>query len=642
VSVVVSLRLHVNSTCALAIPVGCDDMPRLEFRVLGPVGVWRDRKPVALGNGVLLSALTGLLISAGQIVSADTLVELIWGESMPDHPRGALHNVISRLRRHINDGSLETLPGGYRIRSDAEHLDLLRFDELLAACAEAEDNGAPDVAVVEIEKALELWREPLLGNVQTSALNRVAVHLAERYLAAREHWAELCLRLNRPEQVTQKLSHLVESHPFRERMVGQLMVGLLRTGRQADALAYYERLRHSLAEELGIEPGRALQDLYLGILRADPNVVGKEQAYIDGPIPGDVIPRQLPPDIADFTGRDDEAAQVVNALSRGVVPIVIIAGQGGVGKTAMAVHSAHMLASFPAFGDGQLYADLRSSDGSLVDPNTVLAGFLRSLGVESSTVPEGQDERVALYRSLLAERSVLVVLDSVESERQIRPLLPGGLKCAVIVTSRFRLTGLPGARLIDLDVFDDSHAMAFLGRLISIERLAAESHDAHKIIHQCGGLPLALRIAGARLAARPHWHLAVLAERLTNTCRRLDELRYGDLDLRATIALSYNGLTAPAKTLLRRLSLLDVSDFPVQIGAALLDSDVERAEELFDALLNARLLDICEKGNSGSWRYCFAVLIRPYAQERAIEEDTLVELDSALMRAFGCQLALME
>lgn len=616
-------------------------MHRLHFRVLGPVEVTRDGRPIALGNGVLLSALTGLLISTGQIVSAETLVELVWGGNMPERPRAALHSAISRLRRLIDDGSLETIAGAYRLKSDADHLDLLRFDKLLAECAKAEAAGALSVAVASAEEAFGLWHDPLLGNLDVSVFDRVAARLNERYIAANERWAELCLRLGRPAPVTDRLPRLVRDHPFRERMIGQLMIAFLRTGRQSDALACYETLRSDLADELGIEPSRALQDLHLGILRADPDLMGYQQVHIGMQTSAEAVaPRQLPPDVTDFTGRQEEVSEVTRSLGSDAAPTVVITGPGGVGKTALAIYCAHRL--LPEFSDGQLYVDLCGSGSEPADPAIVLAGFLRALGMTIRTIPEGREERLALYRSLLAERSVLVVLDNAASERQIRPLLPGGPKCAVVVTSRYRLTGIPGVQLIDLDVFDDHHAMDFLGRLVGGRRLTAESQHANTIIRQCGGLPLALRIAGAKLSAHPHWRVAILAERLANIHNRLNELTHGDLDLRATVALSYDGFTIEEKMLLRRLSLLDTPDFSTWIGAALLGTDLGRADEILDVLVNARLLDICVDRNSGPLRYRFHDLVRVYAQERAAEEESRADHISALARAFACQLTLVE
>jgi DNA-binding SARP family transcriptional activator len=271
-------------------------LPKLEFRILGPVEVWRDGRQVPLRNGVLLSVLAGLLVSVGEAVSPDTLVKLVWGDRLPEHPRAALHNVISRLRRLVDDGSLETLPSGYRLRSDADHLDLLRFNLLLASATAAENAGAFDTAIAAIEEALDLWRDPLLGNVEAEVLVRVAIRrLTERQLAAAERWADLCVRLDRYEPMVEKLPGLIERHPFREQLVGWLMIALLRTGRQADALAHYDTLRRSLSEELGIDPSLALQDLYLGILRADPAVVGGERSYATL-----VAPRRLPPEMVDL------------------------------------------------------------------------------------------------------------------------------------------------------------------------------------------------------------------------------------------------------------------------------------------------------------------------------------------------------
>jgi DNA-binding SARP family transcriptional activator/tetratricopeptide (TPR) repeat protein len=606
----------------------------LEFRVLGPVEVSRDGRPVRVGQGVLLSVLTGLLLAEGRAVTIDGLTDLVWGEDLPEHPRAALHNAVSRLRRLLGPGVLETLPGAYRLRTDADHLDLLRFDRLVAAAAD----GAPDRAVAAMGEALALWREPLLGNVDSPVVSRdVVPRLMERHLAAVETWADLCLRLDRFTPVVERLPRLIGAHPFRERLVGQLMTALSRAGRQADALSCYDVLRTGLAEDLGIEPSQALQQLHLGILRADPDVLGGGERR---PSIRAVVPRQLPPGIADFTGREAEATEILEVLGAGDAPVVVLAGQGGIGKTALAVHCARLLIT--DHGDGQLYADLRGAGAHPVDPAVALVGFLRALGVAGSAMPDSLEEQTGLYRSLVAERRMVVLLDNAAGEGQVRPLLPGGPACAVIVTSRTRLTSLAITRLIDLDVFDDDHAMDLLGRVVGRERLMAEREHAHSIVRRCGGLPLALRIAGARLAARPHWNVAMLAHRLADTRRRLNELSHGDLDLRATMALSYDGLRTREKSLLARLALLDAPDFAAWVGAALLDIGVEEAEDLFEVLVDARLLDIVDGGAAGSLRYRFHDLVRVYAWERAMADEMALVRDAALVRAFGCWLRLAE
>jgi tetratricopeptide (TPR) repeat protein/transcriptional regulator with XRE-family HTH domain len=360
------------------------------------------------------------------------------------------------------------------------------------------------------------------------------------------------------------------------------------------------------------------------------------------------VPFLLPPDIADFTGRP-ELVKEISALLAGAPPgaeplaamvVSAVVGGGGVGKTTLAVHVAHRVRT--RFPDGQLYMDLRGAKGSPAAPEEVLGRFLRALGVDAALIPEGSDERAELYRSLLADRRVLVVLDNAASEAQVRPLLPGSPTCAVLVTSRARLAGLEGARLVDLDVLDLEQAVALLGRIVGSERVAAEPEAAAELAQLCGRLPLALRVAGARLAARPHWQLAQLVARLVDERQRLDELAYGHLAVRASLTLSHQALEPAARVLFGRLGLLQAPDVAAWVGAALLDTSVERASELADRLVDARLLEVAGRDATGQVRYRFHDLVGVYAHERAEAEDPPAERSAALARTFGAWLHLAE
>jgi tetratricopeptide (TPR) repeat protein/transcriptional regulator with XRE-family HTH domain len=359
-------------------------------------------------------------------------------------------------------------------------------------------------------------------------------------------------------------------------------------------------------------------------------------------------PNLLPPDIADFTGRS-EVVWRLGALLAGpldgagrstAIVVLAIVGGGGVGKTALAVHVAHR--ARPRFPDGQLYVDLRGAETSPADPALVLGRFLRALGVDGAAVPEGSDERAESYRSLLADRRVLVVLDNAANEAQVLPLLPGSPSCGVLVTSRAPLTGLGGIRPIVLDVLPAEQALELLERIVGPQRLAAEPATAAELARLCGYLPLALRVAGARLAARRYWQLAQLVERLADERRRLDELTHGHLAVRASLTLSYRGLDPAARLLFGRLGLLQAPDVAAWVAAALLDSPVEQAAELADRLVDARLLEVAGQDASGQVRYRFHDLVGVYARERAEAEDPPTERTAALARAFGAWLQLAE
>jgi tetratricopeptide (TPR) repeat protein/transcriptional regulator with XRE-family HTH domain len=355
-------------------------------------------------------------------------------------------------------------------------------------------------------------------------------------------------------------------------------------------------------------------------------------------------PRQLPLDVADFTGRSDQVALLrellcgTAAVRPATAVVSAVAGKAGVGKTALAVHVAHQLRE--VFPDGQLYVNLHGAEPHPLEAAAVLARFLRSLGLDAATIPVDQDEREALYRACLADRRVLVVLDDAASEAQVRPLLPGSPTCRVLVTSRARLTGLEGAQLLDVDILPLDAAVELLARVAGPARITAESDAAAAIVGYCGRLPLAIRIAGARLAARPAWTLARLAERLADEHRRLDELAAGDLEVRASIALSYRTLPEPQQRAFRRLGLLAAPDFPAWVAGALLDVPSERAETLIEALVDAQLLEAGGIDQAGQARYRFHDLLRVYARERALGDDGPDERTAALLRAFGGALFL--
>ena len=358
------------------------------------------------------------------------------------------------------------------------------------------------------------------------------------------------------------------------------------------------------------------------------------------------VPCLLPPSVADFTGREEEVAAVLELLGvegrQGAKAVVIsaVAGKPGVGKTTLAVHVAHRLAG--EFPDGQLYVNLQGAQAQPLEPGEVLARFLRALGLDGSSIPADLEERAERYRMLVAGRRVLVVLDNAAGEAQVRLLLPGSSTCGVVVTSRARLTGLEGARLVDLDILPLQVAVELLARVAGPVRVAGEPDAAAAIVGYCGRLPLAIRVAGARLAARPAWSLARLAKRLADERRRLDELAAGDLEVRASIALSYRALSEQQQRVFRRLGLLEAPDFPAWVAAALLDLHPGRGEELVDGLVDAQLLEVAGEDAAGQFRYRFHDLLRVYARECAAAEDPSDDQDAALARAWGGWLALAE
>ncbi len=344
---------------------------------------------------------------------------------------------------------------------------------------------------------------------------------------------------------------------------------------------------------------------------------------------------QLPPDIEDFTAREEVLAEVASLLGRRdasqtAVAISAIAGKGGVGKTALAIHAAHQLRS--RFPDGQLYVNLRGLDIRPLDPGDVLAGFLREFGLDDKTIPDTLDERARRYRAYLNDRRILVVLDNAASQAQIRPLLPGSASCAVLITSRARLAGLEGIRQLDLDVMPSEAAVELLGKITGAVRVAAEPETAREIARLCGNLPLAVRIAGAKLAARPQWTLSKLADRLSVEGERLAALEVGDLEVRASIALSYEGLGRREQHAFRLLSLLETSDFVAVMAGALLDMETRQAEDLIDRLVDGQLVEIGGEDQLGQIRYHFHDLLKEFAREQLEAAETSTERHAALGR----------
>jgi DNA-binding SARP family transcriptional activator/uncharacterized protein HemY len=626
----------------------------MEFRILGPVEVWDGAQQLDLGGSKPRALLAVLLLHANQVVSTDHLVDQLWGEAPPPTARNLIQGYVSRLRqalyqsrdRSASASALATRPSGYLLRVEPGELDLERFEGLAAEARRATADGDLERAAEHWCAALALCRGPALAGAASEVLQRTVVpRLEEARRVALEERLEVDLGLGRHAELVGELEALVATHPDRERLRRQLMLALYRSGRRAEALAVYRNTRQVLVEELGLEPSPALQELERAILRGDPAIApalpaGAEARHQPAAPPG---PCLLPPDIDDFTGRQAAVAQVQGLLERErgtAIVISAIAGKAGVGKTALAVRVAHRLR--PRFADGQLYVNLRGAEAQALDPAEVLAGFLRALGIEGARIPEGLEERVRQYRSQLADRRVLVMLDNAASEAQVRPLLPASHGCAALVTSRARLSGLEAAHPLILDVLDPDHAVRLVGKLAGPARVAAEPEAAQAIVRLCGWLPLALRIAGARLGARPHWRLALLADRLADERRRLDELASGDLEVRASVALSYHGRSQAERRLFRRLGVLAAPSFPAWVAAALLDSEPAEAEGLLERLVDAQLVEAAGEDQAGQLRYRLHDLLRIYACERLHLEEPALAQRASLNRLLGAYLTLGE
>jgi tetratricopeptide (TPR) repeat protein len=440
------------------------------------------------------------------------------------------------------------------------------------------------------------------------------------------------LEHGRHDQLLPELTGLVHGHPTNERLCGQLMMTLYRLGRQAEALAVYRECRERLAEELGVDPGPELSELHRSILRGAGGATD----------PG-AVPAQLPHLTGDFTGRAGEVGLLLNALDDTAVHAIraihAISGRGGIGKSTLAIRAAHDLA--PSYPDGQLFAELRGMSDTPATASEVLGRFLRALGVDPAHVPESAQERAELYRTLLAGRKMLVVLDDAAQEEQVLPLLPGAAGCAVIVTSRHRLGGLPGARHLELDVMTPAESLQLLHNVIGEDRVGAEGEAALRIVEYCGRLPLAIRVAGARLANRRRLPLGWFADRLADERHRLNELSPGDLGIRASVGLSYRALNPRARQALRRLGHFGVPDFAGWVLAWLVGEPIARGEELAEELVDAQLLEFVGPDQLGNLRYRMHDLVRLYARERAEREESPRELQAAVRRVLGGWLAVI-
>jgi DNA-binding SARP family transcriptional activator len=630
----------------------------MDFGILGPLTVADRGAPFPVTPRKPRIVLAVLLCRPNTTVSADRLIDALWGEQVSPTASNTLHVHVHRLRQALGPAGrdrVEFRAPGYLVAVCPGELDAQVFNDLAdeghRAYAARQYMACSDI----LRRALSLWRAaPFADLPGVDALREDAAWLEERCIGVLGQRIDADLALGRHAELIAELSELAARHPFRERFAAQLMLALYRAGRQAEALDVYRRTREQLRENLGLNPGRELRRLEQAILTADGGLdlhAGGRATPTRAPALGvrqapGVPVCQLPRDTPDLTGRTEQVSRLCRLLtgdsgttSRGVA-IASVAGMGGVGKTALAVHVAHRLRE--RFPDGQLFVDLHGAGSPPADPAHVLGAFLMALGADASALPTDLEDRAAMYRGHLTDRKVLVVLDNAATEAQVLPLLPGSPGCAVLITSRSPLTGLPGALLVDLAAFQPDEAMELLRRVVGRTRIDAEPAAAAEMVRLCGYLPLAVRIAGARLAARPHWTLVHLADRLRREQQRLDELSSGDVTVRTSMGMSYGALRPETRRALRLLALLDPPDFAAWVPAAVLDITVDAAETHLDALIDAQLVTCTEPDVCGQDRYQLHDLVRLYARERSREEDDAAQCREALVRALGAWLALAE
>lgn len=549
----------------------------MEFRILGQVEIRGSRAQVRLAGTSQSALLVALLLGANHVVPLDALVDATWGEEAPDPAAAALHTRIFRLRRALGevdtDGSarIVTHGSGYLFEVRPGELDLDAFQRHVTKARQAIVAGQTAQALREFDAGLELWHGPALSGVPGRFAEAQADSLNSARLGAVEDRIEAGLAVGRHAELVPELKTLVVANPLRERLRGQLMLALHRCGQHGEALGVYRDVYRLLDEELGVRPDSQLQQLHQQMLVADPVINAPEPSMAPAPLAG-VVPRQLPTDVANFTGRAgdlDRLDAVLDGNRAGAIST--IAGTAGVGKTALALHWAHRIAD--RLPDGQLYVNLRgySLDPPMA-PSVALARFLRALGVPQERIPVDEDERAAMYRSLLSGRKMLVLLDNAATAAQVRPLLPAGPSCLVLITSRDDLRDLTAphdVHRIALDVLSPDEACQLLAQVLGEQRVRAEEQPAAELVKLCGYLPLALRIAAAHLDSHRYEsidsYLATLASGNRPAQLAVDEDEHAGV--RASFDLSYQTLPPDCARLLRRLGLVPGPDF----SAAALD-----------------------------------------------------------------------
>ncbi|MFF1544020.1 BTAD domain-containing putative transcriptional regulator [Streptomyces sp. NPDC058291] len=597
----------------------------LRFDVLGPVRARRGDEQLATGSPQQRALLAALLLREGRTATAAELIDALWGDDPPSQALAAVRTYASRLRKALDPGVLVSESGGYAVRGLGEGaLDLTEAQERAAEAEKARAAGDLGRAREVLNRALALWDGEALAGVPGPYAEAQRVRLEEWRLGLLEARLDMDLEQGCHAEAVSELTALTAAYPLRERLRELLMLALYRSGRQAEALAVYADTRRLLADELGVDPRAGLRELQRRILQADPELA-EPSAPAEQPTVVRVRPAQLPATVPDFTGRSAfvrELSEVLAAASGPgdddgagrVMAVSALAGIGGVGKTTLAVHLAHQARS--AFPDGQLYVDLQGAGARAAEPETVLGSFLRALGTADSAIPDSLAERAALYRSVLDGRRVLVLLDNARDAAQVRPLLPGTAGCAALVTSRVRMVDLAGAHLVDLDVMSPDEALALFTRIVGEERVASERKAALDVVAACGFLPLAIRIAASRLAARRTWTVSVLAAKLADERRRLDELQAGDLAVKATFELGYGALEPAQARAFRLLGLADGPDISLAAAAAVLDLPPEDTEDLLESLVDTSLLESAAPG-----RYRYHDLVRLYARSCAERDE---------------------
>ncbi|MFF4356483.1 BTAD domain-containing putative transcriptional regulator [Streptomyces sp. NPDC001604] len=597
----------------------------LRFNILGPLEAWSGTTRLRLGGAIQERVLTTLLLEPGRVVPVARLVQAAWDDDPPATAPHQIRKAVADLRRRVPQGGrvIVTDGPGYRaVVADGE-LDLSEFAGHLRDAGRAVFEGSPREAVEALSRALVLWRGPVMADTGSALIQAAGTTLDERRLAAAEQLFELRLGLGEAAGLIGDLRDLIAQKPLRETLRGHLMLALYRTGRQAEALEEYRKVRELLLEELGIDPGPRLAELHAAILRESPELAApgpplQPPTASAAPAPGRAEPPcSLPYDLSDFTGRKQELEALVDCIRGGGGParrtsrIVAIDGMGGSGKTTLAVRAAHQVAA--DFPDGQLHLDLRgfTPGESPLPPATALDALLRAVGTPGDRIPDDLQGRTALWRSTLAQRQLLLLVDNALDVGQVLPLLPASHGCLVLVTSRARLVDLDGAEWFSIGPMSHEDSMLLIEEVLGSGRVTAEPEATAELVRLCGSLPLALRIVAARLRNRPRWTVEYLVDRLRDETRRLEELSAGERSVAASLRLSYQIMDEEHRVAFRILGLRPGGDIDVYAAAALLGTDRRVAELVLERLLDVHLLQQPAIG-----LYRFHDLVHNFAQSQ--------------------------
>jgi DNA-binding SARP family transcriptional activator len=630
----------------------------VRFGLLGTLLVHDGAVELAIAAERQRTLFAALLLNAGTTVSIDTLADLVWEQDPPPSSRVTLQGYVMRLRKILGpalEGRLATRAPGYALAVLDGESDLADFQRLTRAARDAAGQGRVREAADGFGAALALWRGEPLADVP--ALHRDYRHgLAEARLQAVEGRIDARLRLGEHLDLVPELTALAAAHPLRERPAEHLMTALRRAGRRAEALEVYQRTRRALVDELGIDPGPALRALHAEILADEPDRTapppagpGSPAAAVPGadpvpvlmsvpvpaapvPAPPPPVPAQLPGDLPDFVGREPLLTRMAILLGNPAlaVPVAVVTGAGGAGKSTLALHAAHQARD--RFPDGQLYVHLAGAAAQPADPAEVLGRLLRALGTPAEALPQAESERSALWRSTLAYRRVLILADDARDAAQVMPLIPGVGGSVLLVTARDRLADLYGATFLPVDLFDREEARELFTAVVGPQRTAAQPAQLDRVLDTCADLPLAVRIAASRLASRPRWSVRDLADRLADAAHTLDELAGGAVAVRACFAVSQRQLPAETDRAFRLLALAPGAEIGLAAAAALLDLPARAAEDRLETLVDVHLLETPRAG-----RYRLHDLLRAYAAELAAELADEVR-DAALDRLLAWQL----